>query len=311
MKQENEDWREFEEAVAAFATAMDPSATVRHDFKSPDRHTGRPRQRDVWIEAKVCQLFPVSVLVSCKRWKRKLHSGDIDAFHGELLSSHAHVGVVYSYSGFTKPAIEKAKELDISCCMLYRGQPAEVPDSLLFTAYCTGSRIGLSLSPLPARGWSLDTWNDLFNLEGGSQDATKGLLDEIVNCIQQAENAALRALRNEGEIPKPFTAKITISSSDPDAISLRVVVTGMWKFYRAKVDAYLLNGSYSLTSGEFKGQIATPWLDLSSTNPGPGWEPLDEAPDDLTNTVMLVPYGPDAERLLRESLGPQKIEDAH
>jgi hypothetical protein len=63
--------------------------------------------------------FPLKILVSCKKYKRKLDQQDIDAFNGELISSGAHKGVIYSYSGFNKYAIEKCKVLGISCCKLY------------------------------------------------------------------------------------------------------------------------------------------------------------------------------------------------
>lgn len=87
-------WKDFETAVARFIAALDPDATVKHNVYLPDRDTGHPRQRDVWIEARICGVFPVKVLVSCKRWDRKLNEQDIDAFVGELRSSGAHKGVI-------------------------------------------------------------------------------------------------------------------------------------------------------------------------------------------------------------------------
>ena len=73
-------WQAFEIAVAKFAAAMDPSAVVRHNVLLPDADTGHPRQRDVIIEAKICKIFPVTVLVSCKYWQSKLDEGHIDCF---------------------------------------------------------------------------------------------------------------------------------------------------------------------------------------------------------------------------------------
>src|SRR3990167_7095920 len=95
-KKKDSQWEQFEKAIAAFVQALDPEANVQHDVKLPDIHTRRPRQRDVWIEAKVCKHYPVKIYLSCKRLKRKMNEQDIDAFNGELISSGAHKGVIYS-----------------------------------------------------------------------------------------------------------------------------------------------------------------------------------------------------------------------
>ena len=58
-----------------------------NDAMIPDKDTGEPRQRDVWIETKVCDHFPLKILVSCKRYKAKLNQQHLDAFIGELRSS--------------------------------------------------------------------------------------------------------------------------------------------------------------------------------------------------------------------------------
>ena len=57
------EWQQFEIAVASFIQALDSSAKVTHDARTPDGDTGYPRQRDVWIEGRFCSLFPIRVLV--------------------------------------------------------------------------------------------------------------------------------------------------------------------------------------------------------------------------------------------------------
>ena len=105
-------WREFEIAVAQFLQTLDPASRVIHDLKQPDGDTGHSRQRDVWIETRFGGHIPIKILVSCKRKKAKLSQQDIDAFRGELLSSNAGMGILYSFSGFTKPALEKRNALE-------------------------------------------------------------------------------------------------------------------------------------------------------------------------------------------------------
>lgn len=77
-------WQLFERAVAALCQALAPDATVTHDAKILDVDIGSRRQRDVWIEALIGGHFPVKVLVSCKRYARKVTVQQVDAFLGEL-----------------------------------------------------------------------------------------------------------------------------------------------------------------------------------------------------------------------------------
>jgi Restriction endonuclease len=145
-------WQRFEVAVASFCAALDPSAKVSHNVKTPDRDTGTPRQRDVWIEARLCDHFPVKALVSCKRYKRKLNQQDMDTFLGELRSSQAQVGVLYSYSGFSKNAVSKGRAAGVSCCRLYADQPPDLPELISFASYFWRSRIELQLPAPPISG---------------------------------------------------------------------------------------------------------------------------------------------------------------
>jgi hypothetical protein len=92
-------WKLFERAVAQFVAALDPSAIVRHDVRLPDIDTGEPRQRDVWVEAKVCNHYPLKLLISCKHTASPIDSQDMDAFIGERRSAGADKGVMYSLSG--------------------------------------------------------------------------------------------------------------------------------------------------------------------------------------------------------------------
>lgn len=291
MANTNKAWREFEQAVAKFAAAMDPCAKVDHDVKLPDRHSHHPRQRDVWIEAKICKHFPIAVLVGCKHWKKRVDQGHIDAFNGEIASSRAHKGVMYSYSGFTRPALKKATELGICCCRLFRDEPAEIPECLTFHAYHCRTRVSLTVSPVPIPGNSVNTWGDLFDLTVSEDGSETLLLDEIVRKYQKAESDAVQAMNKcVTKVPQPFDAEVSLPPVAEDRPPLRAIAHGTWKFYRAKLDAYLLKGSYSFTTGEYLGQIATPSVDRLSIDPGPGWEPLDHAPDDLSTSVIMLLY---------------------
>jgi predicted Mrr-cat superfamily restriction endonuclease len=159
----NAEWREFEKAVAAFLQALDPTATVRHNITTPDADTGAPRQRDVWIEGRLCRVTPIRVLISCKRYNRPLNEQDIDHFIGEFVSSRANKGIIYSYSGFNGLAIEKADRHNISCMRLYQDAPPDIPEVLFVPHfYCCFPRLALSLIWKEDEEGLLNTWGDLL-----------------------------------------------------------------------------------------------------------------------------------------------------
>jgi hypothetical protein len=301
------EWKRFEEAVAAFAAALDPAATVKHDLRLPDRHHGRRRQRDVWIEAKIGGHFPVSVLVSCKRTKRKLNSADVDAFNGELESSHARVGVMYSYSGFTKGAVDKGRVLGIPCCQLYQGKGPEIPAVLFFSSYCCTPQVSVTLAENPADFATLNTWNDLFSLPMRSKSGEAQLIDSLTDAYHHAEKEAVEAVAAGRRIPQPFARELRVQRENSD-MPLRVVITGRWKFYRAKIEAYEVNGSYEFTHGDFKGQLATPAIDRFSSEPGPGWDLLDQPPEPRGNVAIIILHKGNVKDALLESMGQKVIK---
>ena len=244
------EWKQFEDAVAKFVASLDPQATVRHNVHLPDVDTGQLRQRDVWVEAKVGGHYPIKALISCKRWTSKLSVEDIDHFVGELRSSGANLGVLYSYAGYTKAAIKKAKKLGICCCRLYTGQPPDIPDSLPFASYCCIPQISVTLVEKPDPAWCLTRWNDLFDIEMGEDDKT--FLDHIVATFYEGESKAL----NDSDLKRQFfpsdlvnKTEISAKGRSPLKIELRLI----WQIYRGKFEAHLLDGSYVITSDDFKG----------------------------------------------------------
>ncbi|MEW6659509.1 MAG: restriction endonuclease [Thermodesulfobacteriota bacterium] len=304
-------WKEFEIAVAKFVAALDPKASVKHDVKLPDIHTGTPRQRDVWVEAKVCQHFPVNVYISCKREERPLDQQEIDAFNGELISSGAHLGVIYSYSGFSENAIQKAKTLRISCCRLFENEPPDIPDTLFLSRfYCCNPRISLSvIAPLDPC-WKIESWNDLFELEFEDGAIQSSLIDKVVESYFVGEKEAVEKVRAGGLFPLNW-ARLLECADENSKKSIRIIIRGTWNIYEARLDAYLLEGSYNFSSGEFIGTQISPAVDTYSSHPGPGWTLLEETPTSEVVTGLIkgvfIMSGGNAKESLIEKLGPKLL----
>lgn len=303
-------WKEFEKAVAKFVAALDPKAQVKHDAKLLDVHTNTPRQRDVWVEAKVCHHFPVKILISCKRENRKLNQQDIDAFNGEFISSGAQLGVIYSYSGFGSKAIDKAQKLGISCCRLFENQPADIPESLIFmSSFCCSPRISLSVVAPLDHYWKIKTWGDLFPLQFDDEGSPFSVIDAIVRSYYEGEKEALEQAKSD-LFPSSWGRILECTEEEPDKKSLKIIIRGHWNIYEGRLEAHLLKGSYNFSNDEFMGSLSTPVIDTYSSHPGPGWILLD-APPQKSNLRPLrsvcIKTGGDAKGPLLEHLGPKEI----
>ncbi|MCP4202667.1 MAG: restriction endonuclease [bacterium] len=202
--------------------------------------------RGIKLGSRSCQHFPVAILVSCKRWSRKLHQGDIDAFAGELASSSAHKGVIYSYSGFTGPAQEKAAKLGISCCRLYQNEPPDLPKQLVFDVHLCSQRVMFSLYGYVAAEWRFETWGDVLDLPDTSDgEGEKRVADMLQTAFHEAEQQAVRDLVDKRLWPPDaFGAAVGVGSPEGEARSpFRIGVQAEWKWYRARLEAYELDGS--------------------------------------------------------------------
>lgn len=290
-------WKEYEIAVKKFITALDPNAKVEHDIYLPDKHTKKPRQRDVYIMAKVCNHFPVEIYVSCKRYKRKLNLQDIDAFYGELISSGANKGVIYSYSGYSKNAIEKCKVLNISCCRLYKNQPPDIPEILYIRdTYCCQSKLGLNVKGSIDPGWNFYLWKDLF--EFSLSETGKKMIDILVEIFESNESKTVKE-RGKNEFPLSCTTRIELTNEKNDIKPVIITIQNVWKVYKGSIKAYLVNGSYSFSDNDFVGSQTLPIIDTKGSHPGPGWSIMQKNPSKIeNNTAVFILYGGNARETL-------------
>jgi hypothetical protein len=282
----NKQWEQFEKAVAAFVRALTPNAVVKHSPRLPDKHTGLPRQRDVWVEANV-GMFPVKILISCKRLKRKINEQDMDAFVGELQSSGAHKGVVYAFSGFADPALTKAKVLGISCCKLYQDSPAELPDSLYFVFYCCSQAWRLWWKSEAVDYWGKISIDEVLAIKN-PRDDSKTVMEMLLASFNEGEEKAVNHVTSTGRFPENWTASLEVRTADEDVSPLIISIDGIWKVYKGKLEAHLLNGTYSFTENLFAGSQTSPSIDMKGSHPGPGWELVSEHPSCLQPGISMA-----------------------
>ena len=289
-------WRAFELAVAQVLSAFAPDAQVRHDVQTPDRDTGLPRQRDVWIEAPLLGgLATLRVHVSCKRKKSKLSQLDIDAFLGELASSGASIGMIFSHEGFTKPALAKAAKRGIGCCALFEDRPADLPDVLALEIINYRERVRIESRGIPRHSLAALA-------EAQLPDDPEGLtvLQRLLLGYESERQDSMAS--PAGQAPPKWFSELSFGSGTESPASLRLSTE--WGVFRARREACLLNGAYSFTEQTFAGVASTPWIDQRSAHPGPGWEEVDAAEVEASVGLRLAifSHGGELESGLREYL---------
>jgi len=113
----------FEKAVAAIQKMVDPTANVAHNERIRDRH-GHLRQFDVVIRTKVAGRRILGV-IECKDLKKRVGTPEVDAFVTKARDVNANIALIVSRRGFTKPALEKAKDYGIGMLSLLPKDPQD------------------------------------------------------------------------------------------------------------------------------------------------------------------------------------------
>lgn len=302
------EWEQFESAVATFVAALDPKAEVKHNVKLPDRDTGRPRQRDVWVKATICKIFPVSLLISCKRLRRKLNELDVDAFIGELASSGAHKGVLYTFTGYSEHALMKAAIHGISCCKLYQNKPPDVPDALFFSFYCCASSFYFRVNEQAMEIWGDELIEDVLSVVDSSGQTA---FDQLIRAFWEAQEAKVQEALNAHSFPGSWATAMKLqSSSPPNQPELVLSLHGKWRFYRAKLCGHLMNGTYSFTEGTFIGSQTSPCVDMMGPEPGPGWERVVDVPARLERGIgLFILKGGEIKKLVLQHFAGKSLRE--
>ena len=172
------------------------------------------------------------------------------------------MGVVYSYSGYSKAAITKAKAKGICCCRLYQNESPDLPEALPFqTYYCTPCVTIALIDDPPDPAWSVATWQDLFAIKIDTPNGKKSVLDAMDATLLDGQAKAL-AHDLLPDHPFPADCRTIFQIDEAGRKPIRIGMDLRWHFYRGKVEAQLLNGSYSVTDGEFKGSQLGPIISL-------------------------------------------------
>jgi len=115
---------EFEKIVTDIQKQLDPCAEVTHNQVLVDR-LGQKRQFDVVIRGRFAGQEILGV-IECKDLSKKVGTPDIDAFVTKASEINANFKIVVSKSGFSKPAITKAKHYGVQTLSLLPEEKADL-----------------------------------------------------------------------------------------------------------------------------------------------------------------------------------------
>jgi hypothetical protein len=105
-------WKQFEDLVAEIQRELTPDAKIQTNIKRQGRRSGTWRQIDILVEFTVGQ-FDVSIVIDCKDYKDRVDVKDVEAFIAMIEDLAVTKGAIVSASGFSEPAIRRAKDAGI------------------------------------------------------------------------------------------------------------------------------------------------------------------------------------------------------
>jgi Restriction endonuclease len=182
----------FEKLIAKIQAKIDPSASVSHNEFIVDR-LGQRRQFDVVIRGKFAGRAILGIF-ECKDLRRKVGTPEVDAFNTKAQDANANFKIIASRSGFSKPAVDKARHYGIGLVSLLDPDilKEDVPIGDWWTArvYRWG-RIGIQARPtsnvdslvevmpekLLFKGLRVLDWFQNYLLKVGHEDKTLGWVE--------------------------------------------------------------------------------------------------------------------------------------
>ena len=115
-KQEKKDWKKFEHLVAKVQSQFSNGSIIAIDQKLPGK-AGAPRQIDILITGNVAQ-FKHRIAIECKDTCRPIDIKAVEQTIGLFDDVGISQGIIVSASGFTKAALTRCKQNNISAYRL-------------------------------------------------------------------------------------------------------------------------------------------------------------------------------------------------
>jgi hypothetical protein len=137
-----------------------------------------------------------------------------------------------------------------------------------------------------------ETVNELLDLILPGLKRKISIMDFIEEKYYEQRKRVRSKVRKTGKIPSDWTDSIIIKDPETKAELIYIKFGGTWDYYEAHLEGYLINGSYSFTEMEFKGDQSFPSIDKHGPNPGRYWKKIDRIPEEMDRRALIgVLYG--------------------
>lgn len=110
-------WKKFEQKVYELQKFLSPESRIIYDFKKEGFLSRTTRQTDVALFDKIGST-EIFIAVECKDKKRKIGVAEVDGFNTKIRDIMANKGVMVASNGFTKGAVNLAKNCGIDLYVL-------------------------------------------------------------------------------------------------------------------------------------------------------------------------------------------------
>lgn len=289
--------KDFEKAVEAFCRYLDPNAHCQFDIMIKDRDTSTLRQVDGWIRLRVMGgHIPISMLVSCKDHARPIDIEGVEKCSAEMRSTGASHAILYSSSGFTAPAIEKGRALNIACCKLLRDQPPEVPAELFIEVFAVYPRYTMTAVPRGGHDRQL-RWHRFLKHPFPSDPSIRYPAANVVTTAMSWLFHRAAATTTH----QPDMEQIEVVETVFPPFDIHIVLD--WDWYTCRLNAYRISGSINCTDGAFAGTTTFPVVPIDRAPPSTQWQrcpPPVEPPTALRYTMTAISF-PLPDDLLRRT----------
>jgi hypothetical protein len=100
-------WREYEIYIERHFRKLFPEAQIAHNVRRKGVISKIPRQIDLLIETTLAG-FPLSIVIDCKCFSKKVDIKDVEAFLSFLRDLRASKGIMITNSGYSEAAYDRA-----------------------------------------------------------------------------------------------------------------------------------------------------------------------------------------------------------
>lgn len=115
------EWLEFEKLATRIYEELEPHACVTHDDRIVGQNTGIERRIDVSIRATVAG-HELLIVVQARNQARPADVNDVGEFASVVKDIRASKGILICNAGFTRGAVDYARNLGIDLCSLHDAQ---------------------------------------------------------------------------------------------------------------------------------------------------------------------------------------------